>query len=431
MAQRIVRPLDDVKRQYPAAKKLEGCPDPRIDKDSYKNSPYKDDIKVAVLYEIWDARTKQILLLAEGLNDRYLDEPKTWPDYLDEFPFLMYWDFAVPDSPRPMSAIAPWEAQILEEMVLMAQAMNHAKRWNRQLFIRGGTVDDNALDKFERGDDGAIITVNGNMDESSFKFADFGQLPTDFYLLMDRLQAIKRNIHGQPEFVRGGVTKTNTRTIGELQLMQQGAKGREERKMDRLETHLENIARHMMVHLKANFDFDTMVKVTGDTPEEVIESLGTNYNPVTKMVKFTEDDIKGEYDVEIKSGSTVPLDKGTRVQILETVLQTVATVASQGPMSPFMNALIQEILRDYDIKSLQEAYKMEQEMASQNAEKQDQVEQVDTNKTMAEAAKREAQAGQIHVETEIASQDAAIGPVGRALAKKMEKPNPRPTGAKQ
>lgn len=424
MSQRFIMPLDDMKQKYPAAAKLTGSVPPNMNKDIYNKLMFKDDIKVGIGHEIWDARSKQIFTLAEDLTDRFLAPPRPWPAYLDEFPFLMYWDFAIPGKPRPMSAIAPWEAQIQEEIILLAQAVNHAKRWNRQLFIRGGSVDENSLDKYERGDDGAVIVVNGNLDDSSFKFADFGQLPTDFYLLMDRLKAIKREIHGQPEFERGGVTKTGTRTEGELLMIQQGAKGRTDRKIDRLETHLENIARHMMAHMSANFDFEKMVKVTGETPDHVIQALGDKFDPVTRTVRFTEDDIKGEYDIEIKAGSTLPLDKSHRVQVLETVLQTVAQVATQGPMSPFLNELVQEILRDFELKGLQKAYELEQQNAQQNAQQAAQNQQVDQGKTAAETAKRAAQAQQIQTETQImAGHEAERQVTGPSISQIMTPPS--------
>lgn len=426
MAQRIVRPLEDVKAKYPNAATLKGSKHPDLDEDSYKNATYKDDIEVAVFFEIWDARSRQILLVAEELKDLYLDAPRPSPDYIDEYPLLMYWDFAVPGSPRPMSAIAPWEAQILEEMVLLAQAVNHAKRWNRQLFIKGGTIDENALDKFERGDDGAIITVSGSLEEGSFKFADFGQLPTDFYLLMDRLQAIKRNINGQPEFIRGGVTKTGTRTQGELMMMEAGAKGRTDRRVDRLETHCENIARHMMAHMKANFDFEQVVTVTGDTPKEVIEALGDNYDPITRSVKFSAQEIKGEYDVEVKAGSTLPMDKATRVRLLETVLPVVAQASGKGPLPPLLFTLVKEILDNLEIKSLEEAYEVEQEEARKIAQEEAGRQDGDDIKTAAEAKKRDAQATQIQAETEITMQEAALGPLGRTFMEKASHPDPRP-----
>lgn len=426
MAQRIVKPLEWVKTTYPAAKGLEGVVNPDVEEDTFKKSTYKDDIKVAVLHEIWDAKKKEIRLVAEGLKDRYLAPPKPWPDHITEFPFLMYWDFAIPDSSRPMSAIAPWEAQILEEMILMAQAINHSKRWNRQAFVNSATFEEESLDKYERGDDGAIIRVNGKVGAEDLRLVDYGQLPTDFYLLMDRLQAIKRNINGQPEFVRGGVTKTNTRTIGELQLMQQGTKGRQDRKMDRLETHCENIARHMMANLKANFDFEEVVKITGEVPEEVIAALGPNVDPVTGAVKFTPEEIKGEYDVEIKSGSTLPLDKQTKMQVYEIAMNTVAQASAAGPVSNLLVACIEGLLEGYDMKGLKEAYEKDLVQAEQAQAKADQEGNIEAEKVKAEAMKRMAQAGQVQAETAIIAQDAEIGPIGRAAMKKFEKPDPKP-----
>lgn len=426
MAQKIVRPLNWIKKRYPLAKTMEGVKHPDITDDQYGKTSFKDDIKVGVIWEIWDADKKQVLLIAEGVKDKYLEEPKPWPAYIDEFPFLMYWDFVTPGSNRPTSAIAPIMPQILELMILMGQAMNHAKRWNRQLFIKGGTIDDVALDKYERGDDGAVITVNSNLDDASFQFADFGQLPTDFYMLMDRIQAIIRRIGGQPEFAQGGVTKTGTRTVGELNMIEQGTKNRQGRKVDRLETHCENIARHMMAHLKANFDFGSFVKITGEPPEAIMEALKDNIDPATGRVTFTSEEIEGEYDVDVKSGSTLPLNKETKAQIYEIVLQSVAQVASRGAMSPFLFAVIKGILDGYDMKDLEEAFQAEVMQMQKQQQEQAGQQSVEEQKVGAEAMKRQAQAQQITVDTQIQAQEAAIGPLGRAAMERLKKPPPKP-----
>jgi len=428
MAQRVVRPLEDIKARFPNAKDLKGTQHPDLDDETYKKSTFKDDIEVGVYYEIWDARGKQILLVADGIKDKYLDAPRPWPEHLDEFPFYMYWDFAVPGGSRPMSAIAPWEPQILEEMWLMAQAINHAKRWNRQVFYKhGGVIDENSANKFEQGVDGAMIAVTGVGDlNTDMRFADFGQLPTDFYMLMDRLQSIKRNTHGQPAFIGGGVTKTNTRTQGELIMIQEGAKGRTDRKIDRLETHLENIARAMMANMKANFDLEKVIKVTGDTPEDVINALGENYDPVTRSVRFDANDIEGEFDVEVKAGSTLPMDKATRVRLLETVLPTIAQYSGKGPLPPLLFTVIKEIFDNMEIKSLQDAYEQEQQQAQQMAQEQQKKDNVEEVKTSAEAAKRQAQAQQIQIESQTAAQEMELGPMGRAMIEKASKPEPRP-----
>lgn len=427
MAQRIVRPLDDVKAEYPVAQGMQGSLPPDFDEKKHSRIDYKDDIKLAVFYEIWDARSRMIYCVAEGLQDRFLCPPRPWPEYMKEFPFLMYWDFAIPGSSRPLSAIAPWEPQLLESMVLLAQAVNHAKRWNRQLIVNKGAIDGTTLDKFERGVDGAVLenTGTGKLADNVMPL-DFGQLPTDFYLIMDRINAIKRETHGQPEFERGGVTKTSTRTKGELEMISTGAKGRQDRKQDRLETHLENIARHMMFHFEGNFDFEEVVKVTGDTPEDVIRALGDKFDLETGSVTFSAEDIKGEYDVEVKAGSTLPMDKQTKLQVCQTVLQMVGTMDPAMLASPFVATLIGEILDQFEIKSLQQAYKAQLEAIHQEQAVAEETGNVDAQKSQAETAKRMAQTQQISAETAITLQDVALGPMGRAEVEKASRPEPKP-----
>jgi hypothetical protein len=182
----------------------------------------------------------------------------------------------------------------------------------------------------------------------------------------------------------------------------------------------------MMANLKGNFDFEQAVKITGEAPEAVIEALGANYDPATQMVTFTPEDIKGEYDVDIKSGSTLPMDKQTRLQMYEIILASVAPALAQGPISKFMIALISEMLQDYDLKSLQDAYAQDLSDAEQaKAEAQGQ-QSVQDQKVAAEATKRQAQAQQIGVETLISEQEAQMGAVGRAQLERLKKPEPRP-----
>lgn len=403
MAQRIVKPIKYVRAKYPAARgrwPLKGVPNPEIDRNAYESSQFKDDMEVCVIWEIWDKETQQIFLIAEGLNGKWLSPPRPWPSYMDEFPFLMYWDTYAPGKPRPMSAILPWESQVLEKMVLLAAAVNHSKRWNRQMLIRKGAVSGQDLDKLERGDDGSIIDYTGTGDlDKNVKFIEWGSFPPDFMLLQDRLSSIQRDVSGQPEFARGGVTKTQSRTDGELDKIAAGAKGRTDRKLDRFETHLESIARHMLKHLKSNFDFEETVRITGDAPEEVIEALGQNYNPVTGKVTFTPEEIQGEYDVEIKAGSTLPLNRETKTQLLQTLIQTLANVEETG-VSPLLRALISEILDEFDMKSLKEAFAQEQE-ANDQADAQGQQEvDAETAKARSQAAKNVASADKISAEAD-------------------------------
>lgn len=399
MAQRITKPLSFIKRKYPAAKTLKGVRNPEMDTKAYENAEFKDDIQVAVLWEIWDKETREVLLVAEGLNDKWLAPPRPWPDYMDEFPFLYYWDLFAPGKRRPMSAIASWEPQLLEKMVLMGAAVNHSKRWNRQMLVKKGAISSADLDKIERGDDGAIVDYTGAGElDKNIKVLDWGTVPVDFYLLMDRCAATQDTVSGQAAFVRGGVTKTQTRTDGELDKIAAGAKGRSDRRVDRFETHLENIARHMMKHLKANFDFEETVRITGEAPEELINALGDHFDPMTKTVTFTPEEIEGEYDVEIKAGSTLPLDQQTKMKLIESTIQTLGSL--QGGASPLLQALISELLDAFDMKSLKIAFAEETKGAQEAAQAKEQEGDASEIKARSQAAKNVAQAQKISVETD-------------------------------
>jgi hypothetical protein len=396
MAHRLIKPLDEVKKKYRGVGDLKGSIHPHLTESDYKQTVYKDDIEVVVLWEVWDATVRQKFLIAEG-HDGYLEKPRAWPDYYKRFPFNMLWYYEMPDEPYPMSAIAPWEAQILETNKLFAQAMNHVKRWNRQAFIKGGALTPEQMDSFEEGIDGAIHEVAGQGSvQEIVKFADFGQLPTDIYALLDRLAQIKREVNGQPEFVRGAMLKTNTRTLGELEQISQGAGARSDKRVDRLETHLETIAQNLIAHMQANFDVEKMVKITGETPEAVIEALGDNYDPVLRTVTFAPEDIMGEYDVTIKAGSTLPMTKQARMAILREVLELAAKM--NGPVPNFVKVIILDLLRDYQLPALKQAFEQDQSQMEKQAGEEKSMAEFQKAKVAADTMKREEQANQLGLE---------------------------------
>lgn len=396
MAHRLIKPLDDVKEKYRGVGDLKGSAHPHLAESDYKATLYKDDIQVAVLWEVWDAKSRTKFLIAEG-HDGFLEKPRAWPEYYKRFPFNMLWYYEMPDEPYPMSPIAPWEAQILETNKLFAQAMNHVKRWNRQAFIKQGSLTSEQMDHFEEGIDGAIHEVAGQGSvQEIVKFADFGQLPTDIYALLDRLAQIKREVNGQPEFVRGAMLKTNTRTLGELEQISQGAKTRSDKRVDRLETHLETIAKNLLAHMQANFDVEKMVKITGDTPETILKALGDKYDPVTNTVTFTPEDIMGEYDVTIKAGSTLPITKQARMAILREVLELAAKMS--GPVPNFVKVIILDLLRDYQLPELKAAFEQDQIQMEQRAGQEKSMADFEKAKMAAETMKREEQANQLGLE---------------------------------
>ena len=408
MAQRIFRPVDDVKDDYGAkAKNIKGSPYPDIKEDYRRKMTYKEDINFAELWEVHDSREQKIYLISDEITDRFLEDPRPWPSYVKEFPFEMLSFNDVPDEPYPLSDIAPWEAQVLEKIKVFTQALNHVKRWNRQMVITSGLLKDSELDKFEKGVDGTVLSANKGDLATGMRTLDFGALPPDSYQILSVLDQIKRETNGQPEFDKGANTKTGTRTLGELKLIQGGANSRMGRKIARFEMHCENIARNMMAHIQANFDTERIAKITGNEPMEVLQAFGDKFDPVSQTIIFNKEDIKGEYDIDVKSGSTLPLDVETRDAVLDQVLQMGVQLASAPSLPPFVAEVIKERLRDFGIKGLEEAFdKQVQALAVQDSQK-GAMAQVGVAKTQSETEKRQAQARQIQLQTLIEGHVAA------------------------
>lgn len=410
MAQRIVRPTEDVKSQFQKlSSKIKGGLYPGLNQDDVEKNMFKDDILYTIMWEIWDRENRKTCLITEGVEDYLEDKP--WPEWRKTFPYRMLGFNYVPDKPYPMSGIGPWEPQIKEKIKLFTMALNHVKRWNRQLLLLKDSMEESEKDKFAQGVDGAIIETLKPPVECALPVA-YAPLPPDIYNLMDRLDLIINITRGKPQSEMGGTTTTKTRTLGELRMMRAGSQGITDRKVDCIETHCENVARDLIAEMKSNFDLDMVVKITGDTPEDVIKAFGDNYDPQSQTITFTKADIQGEFEIDVKAGSTMPLDKDTRLDLLTKVLET-ASAMPMTDMPPFLRVVISEMLQGYEIKSLEEAFKEQGIAAEEQKAQQQQAQQVDLQKTTAEAEKRKAQAAQITVDSSIKAATA----IGRAHGK--------------
>jgi hypothetical protein len=400
IAQRIVKPTEEVKDVYKErAAGLRGGPHPALNKEEIKATMFKGDIEFSTLWELHDVRTREVMLLAEG-HDRYLREKVSWPDYIHEFPFRMLWWNANPDNPYPYPDIKAIEPQILEEIKFLGMAINHLKRFARQLAAKKGAIDDKEMDKLEKGIDGSIINVktNGNPAEALVPI-QYAPLPPEIFTVLNILDGIKTRISGQPNTDQGAPQRTFSRTEDELIMIQKGSKGRTDRKLNRLEDHMEAVSKDLIAHMQGNFDIEQIIKITGETPQSVIEAFGDKYDRQTQSIKFTKDDIQGEYDVDVQGGSTLPLDKETRMQLLSIVLDKTSRLATLGSLPPFMKVVIQELLKDYDIKALEAAFKEQDQQAAQQQQAAAQDKQIDQDKTKAETQKRLAQATELKAQT--------------------------------
>jgi hypothetical protein len=360
IAHRIIRPYDAL-MQSQLYENLNGLQP--VTNPNFGENPYlRTYTQVAVLWEIWDRDTKQVLTIAEG-HDKFLRQT-AWPyEYITGFPFIMYRFNDSPDEPYPISDIAMQEPLLVELMKLMAIMTNHLKRWNRQIFMQRGFMLEEEMAKFEQGVDGAVCITEGVPTAGIF-IPPYAPVQSDIYGVWNLIMDMWRNVGGQSELERGAAAKTQTRTLGELRLTLTGGRARADEKVDMLEDSMEEHAKKMLQIMQQSLSVPKMIRIVGNRPEELMNIL--QKRPSAQLpgaftseegFSATKEDIQGEFDVEIVAGSTVPLNKENRLRLLEQIGQIFPTLGIV-PGSQASRELGKAILREINIVGAEKIYQI-------------------------------------------------------------------------
>jgi hypothetical protein len=272
-------------------------------------------------------------------------------------------------------------------MKIRAMQLDHLKRFNRQMEAEKGALDDEAKVNLSQGRTGAVIEVNqiGKLQPISYP-----SIQTDIYAIEERVKEDLINVSGQSPMERGGAQKTTTRTIGELLEIQKGAKNRRSEQVDTMEDFLEDCARNLISLLMQYADTPFYIKLTGKESQELLQMLAnrpsaTKRGAVTTQegFTFTKEDIQGEYDIDVKVGSTVPLDRENKINLLISILDLIPKLGAI-PGGPVIGTLALEIASELDMPSIERAIQQEiqlqQKMKAEAEAKQQEAQRIEAAK---------------------------------------------------
>lgn len=373
IANRIIRPLAEIKKdpKYSNTGALRSNISARDAAGNKMADTLKDsDLDLFEFWEVHDKDTNKIYAVCDG-TDKYLrEDDNTYK--MKGLPFSMLKFNIVPGEPYPLSDIYLIEAQILERVKLRAAQINHIKRWSRQLSIEEGSMEKEEIEKFAQGIDGAVTQrKKGSLPPEPIQYAD---LQKESFQIDDLIQRDIDGVIGQNETDRGGTARTQTKTKFELQEQTQGSGVRQAKRQDVLEDFLEEVAMKIISLVEQFQTTPRYVAITGMKPEQIAEAYG-NVPGVTvdgSGIKFTNEAIRGEYDVEAKAGSTLPLNRENKVKIIEGVLNpAMAQVLGIMPGSPTAIALGKALFRELDLKEVEDAFDQQaQQMQAQQQQAQ-------------------------------------------------------------
>jgi hypothetical protein len=356
------------------------------DETSEENQAHKGKVRI---HEVWDLEEKKVCTITEGV-DKYLEE-KSWPLQMRGLPFSMLKFNFSNDTAYGLSDVAMFEPQVLELIKVRSMALDHIKRYNRQLITTPNNINDDEMTKIKKGITGSIVTAE---DPTKVVALPYPPLQTDIYAIEERIKEDQINVSGQSPQERGATQKTSTRTIGELNMMREGAVNRRSEKVDLVEDFVEDVAGKLVALLQQFVTLPYYARIVGQQSPELQAAIQerasiASQEAVTNQdgFTFTSEDIEGEFDLEPVSGSSTPLDK---TEMMKTLFQLVELAPKAGAMpgGPFMGTVAKLIAENMDVQELIMSLEKEQQMQmaqkAEGAQREAEMKQLALSKQAAE-----------------------------------------------
>ena len=360
VAQKIIKPLAAVKasRIYENTKDLKAnfVTEPTVNNRRPKQIGVRGQAsaplqEMVTMWERWDMDTEEVYTLVEGHDKFLLKRP--WPYGMDGYPFCLLRFNDNPDEPYAPNCIWPWIPQLAEKVKIRSLMMDHLKRFNRQLFVEEGAMKPQEKAKFKDGNMGAIIeTRQGKAPPAPVPYP---QIQTDIYAIENRVDLDKDNISGQPNVVRSAPQKTQSRTLGELDRMISTFQSRQGDPQSLVEDFCADVGYKLIAVIKEHLPGEKFIRATQEDARAVIQAFGPDVFDGTGF-NATKEGIKDvEFDLEVKSGSTLPLDRQNRMSEMVSVVKLGPYIGIQ-PGDEVSTVIGKNMLSEFELKEVEIAY---------------------------------------------------------------------------
>jgi hypothetical protein len=309
----FVRPAKDVRQdqKYNSNRKKVKGGFVRDNKRSLSGiQPYRarEGQEFCLLQEIRTVRTKEILVICEGMllleeKDELQIEGLPWE-------FVQYnpdpdWFWAIPD-------VRMLEPQQLELNEIRTQASRHRRLALIKFLYLAGSLEEDELNKLLGEHLGPGIKVNGDNVEAAIKILQ-PHIPPDLWQEAQEMLGDFRETMGFSRNQAGEFAGRRTPpTATESQIVQAGSEIRVDERRDIMADVLVSISRKFLQMIFKFWTAERLIKVVGPQGAEL-------------WLKYTGDELKGEYDFRLDPDSGLPVTRGLRYQQAEKLFGMLAT----------------------------------------------------------------------------------------------------------
>ncbi len=301
----------------------------KIFSSNLRNS-YKDKFKKVEIWEIQDLENDYFYYVTDGY-DKFISKNKNL--YGIGFNTKLFWVNDCPDQLYPLSDVAQIEDLNLELDKTRTQMLNHRRKIQRKILCETSAFKNREeLNKFLNDEDMQLVEVkDGALTSQKIMIVQPGILPPEFYNI-DRIN--KDDIYqvagaGANMLASEGLVQ---KSATEASIIERNANIRNAERIDMMNDYCETVARGLLAILQK---FDTKENSFYSQDKEA-------------WIVYTNEDIAGDYTIEVKIGSMQRPNEGMQTEILMNVLpKFLDMIDSNG--TPLLNA--QEIFKNIMKKS--------------------------------------------------------------------------------
>lgn len=328
IAQRIIRPLSEVKADKDYKKSVRESVSADMQSSSYrdtrewrKRENYQNpELKYCTVWEFYDLAEQVMCVWAAG-SDQYLVDAHPLPFDFGH-PYVMIRNYEVPEFFYPMGDLESIESLQLELNKTRSQMMQARKKFARKYLFKESAFDSTGRQALASDQDNVFVPVadEGTPFQELVQPLPQVQFPPEAYEYSQTIEQDIATVSGVSEYQRGQISETR-RTATEAAIISDSVSARAAEKLAVVETTLAMVARRV-VQVTQQF-------VTGD---QVYRVMGPDSALI--WVPWRREEIQGEFDFEVEAGSTQPMNETVRRQTAVSVSQAMAPFVQMGVVDP-------------------------------------------------------------------------------------------------
>lgn len=268
------------------------------------------------LFEIWNKKTRKVMVMSREGNHEWLLKPKKWPYDTDGFPVEQLKFFWRRKSPYGLSPIRFWIAALEAMCRVLA---NYAKKSDATVPKWGymkGALDESGIQQLESNEQVAVEFQQEIA--TSLQALAHPSIPMDEMRTFDMLWNVVRNVSGVSEQQQGVQSMEGRETATSVIARQQSSMSRMGRMRSVFEKFWSRILRKTAQIIKQKYPQSKIIPILGEnlTPEDWTE--------------WKADYRKAEFDfVSIEVSSTAPMSIESQQQMFSQIAQSIPVLFVQ------------------------------------------------------------------------------------------------------